>query len=69
MKNVNPIGREPSRGTMSAFGCVCNTTEQNNYAKVSGNVPCNVCAFSCEEGNIQNLKGNQSQSDTRMKQS
>ena len=65
MKNVNPIGREPSEEKLSAYGCVCNIPTGNS-STVSGNVPCNVCAFSCADGNIANRNKNESESTSRM---
>ena len=67
MKNINPIGRTPGTATASAFGCICNDTVMKDQTAVSGNVPCNVCAYSCEPGNSDNLKQNLGTSTDRMK--
>ncbi len=58
MKNINPIGRESRAISMSAFGCMCNETVMKDTAAVKGNVPCNVCAYSCEPGNSANSQAN-----------
>lgn len=63
MKTVNPVGRTPNNSEMNAYGCTCSISV-GNYSSVSGNVPCNVCAYSC--AGTDNLQANQSQSQNRM---
>lgn len=64
MKIVNPVGRIPSESELNAYGCTCSSS-LGNYSAVSGNVPCNVCAYSCDS-NPDNSQANYNQSHNRM---
>ncbi|MDR2659869.1 MAG: hypothetical protein LBC27_07785 [Spirochaetaceae bacterium] len=65
MKIVNPVGRTPHDTGLNAYGCVCNIG-LGNHNTVSGNVPCNVCAYSCAPGNTANLNANMTTSTNQM---
>ncbi|MDR2042882.1 MAG: hypothetical protein LBQ15_00635 [Clostridium sp.] len=65
MKTVHPIGSIPNDSEFNAYGCVCSVAV-GNYSAVSGDVPCNVCAYSCDPGNQANMNANQALSQSRV---